>query len=829
MRWPQRLCEGFVIAGVVVLPLCLGGAPWWSLWVLVCWSCLLTLAWGLGYRNHRRRRTSWPAHVSGETDAAALRGPGALSMLLVAGGLCAVVALVQLVPLPDSVLAQVSPRAFELKSFALLPLGITDAQPISLDAPSTWRALARSLALTAALVVVSLVSSESKVRRRLLASVAVMATGVAVLGLGHLVAQAETLFGVYRFFATLNVVTPFGNVNHLAAFLAFGSTIGLGLAASASSRDRALGWGVVAVLPALVTVLTLSRSGIGGLVLGWAGVAAVAFVDRSQSVRRALPILAIGGVALLALALAAEPVLARLDTISTVERLKASKIELWPSFFSSAWAHKAVGMGLGAFELGYTRDQTSQFDVTFTHPENIVLQWLSEAGFVVAVALLVVVAWAWARAWRRWRGRWLERVVLVALLALVAHDLFDFALEFNAVALAAVVAAGVLSHRRVEGPKRGVFGALVAACALAAIATFKGLPTHLAAEARLASSASTQWREVLMQSIARHPADWVLSAQAAKQALPQNPSESLAWVNRTLFLRPSDGPSHASAAWALASLKQPGQARLEARLAWERSDSSALPLAVKLAVASNQWDGLFSEYPGIVTAVCRQAIQEGGVAAGQACVAAAVAWADGATVVPDEAHLLGLEFSLGERRTEDALAHLTALSDSARGTASAKRMAAKAKALAGDVSGARAELRALLMASPSDVAAVQALAALEVQAGRVDAALEAFARLKPFLNDVGQRVLLSVAEAELHEGRGQYRRAADLVELAARLAPNRADLQYRLARLSEKQGALRRAQSHLKQGQALDTPQGAAAQDAWLERLGAAMVSGAVE
>ena len=185
--------------------------------------------------------------------------PLALLPLSVAG-LC----VLQLVPLPPALAGVLSPPLGELQYFALVPLGLDRWRPLSHNPPATAAALVGSLSGAAALVAASGLSRSRTRRRQLAAGIGLTGLAVALIGFGHALADASTLFGLHRFQNTLlPFLTPFGNPNHLAAFATLASALLLGLAAdSHPDRSRQALWLTAAVAVGAAAFLSLSRGGI---------------------------------------------------------------------------------------------------------------------------------------------------------------------------------------------------------------------------------------------------------------------------------------------------------------------------------------------------------------------------------------------------------------------------------------------------------------------------------------------------------------------------------------------------------------------------------------
>jgi tetratricopeptide (TPR) repeat protein len=814
-RWWYS-AEASVGAAIVSLPVSLGGAPGWTAWLLHATASVGLLTWLVGAHKHRRRAA------------------GHLLVWLPAG--LAVMALLSLLPLPAGVLSALSPVHGELRDFALVPLGLDGFRPVTMDAPSTWRALARVLSLgSLAFVAVQLGRLEAP-RFRLLLTVAGAGGLVALVGFGHLLAGAESLFGLHRFIGSVGLLSFFGNTNHLAAYLAFAGTVALGLALEVRNREAAVGLYALALICGTGVFLSFSRGGIAAFVITWALVGALQLTRRQGGLRAALPWLVIGGTGLFALSLASEQLFDRLMSVASVEKLSRSKIELWPMLTDGALSFWRAGMGLGAFELGFSRFQTTQLDVTFTHPENLILQWLAELGLPLAIgfgaaSLLVAVQLV-----RQAKGRVLEPVLLLAVLGALLHDVFDFALELNALPVAVVVVLGSCASAGLgessAQPKRFVHrGWLVAGLGLVALgagALVKGLPTHAVAEQRVLAlvnerTPSAEVKKQALAAIDRHPADWVLYSAVAHQLSVEGAArESLAWVNRVLFLRPQDPLAHVAAGRALLRLGQPTQTLLEFKVAWRLGDVTSLDEGLLIAAKLGQYDRLLVEEPGLLKQQWDRYRALGKRVEAKALLDAALVFPL-SDALRTEALVLAVQQAELDQQPAVALQKLEALPNEVRQQPELIVLAARVLTQLGRLEDAAALLDALSRKSPQDVGVAMTLASVLAQQGRTPEARAVLDRTRPFVSGPQGRSQLFQREADLWVQDERWPRALDALQTASRIEPTRPDLKYRLAQVFERMGSLHSALDEVRKGRLLDTPEGAKAQDPWVARLEAAL------
>lgn len=806
------------VAAEATLALCILGMPWtlggalpWALTALIVLAVAALATWGLGALRHQRR----------VTFHAALLVPSSLALI----------AALQLVPLPPAVLALASPAAAELREFALVPLGLEGWRPISVDPPSTARAMTRLLALAVLAFVALQLGRVSGVRRRLFAVTALSGLLIALTGLGHLLVGAETLFGVHHFIANLSLVTPFGNVNHLAAFLTFTATVALGLGLSADSRDAALGWLAVAFACGVAVFLSLSRGGIASFVITWGLVGSAFLALKGGGIRRVVPWVVIAATVAFAGLLAFEQLAARAETVASVEKLSSTKVELWPMLWHGVAASGRTGMGTGAFELAFTRWQTTQLGVTFTHPENLILQLMADVGVPLAGLIAGVVLWVTRRLWAGVYLEHAERTVLLGAAGVAIHDVFDFSLELHAVAAVVAIGVGLVTsaQRNVRQPPGKSFVAVLAAVlSLLAIGLWIGRARHLDAEAELselirvrAPVADVRARAVAL--IDRHPSDWVLYASIANDAAARgDPREALAWSNRHAFLIPADAHASISAARALLRLKEPAQAISQLKRAWELGDTSTIALGLAVARKEGLLDRLAIDRAGFLSLLWAQA--RATPADAKTILLSVESSGLGEEVQQDARRLLVQhEADYGDPRL--ALEAFSKLPLTEQAKDEEQKLKVRLLSKVGRVEDAIDVANALVTRHPADLESMWTLVELLVTAKRMAQAHEVLERARPFVEGVVARAALHEREATLYMQEERWGRALDSLQTASRIQPVRADLHYRMAEVLERMGSLHSALDAVRRGRVLDTPEGAKTTDATVQRLERALAT----
>lgn len=529
--------------------------------------------------------------------------------MLIAWGILMAVTLLQVIPLPASLVQLVAPANADIWDRALSPFHEAPPawQTISVAPAATRIELLRGLFYGCVFLSGLRVASEDGGTRFLERVVIGSASAFAFVTLAHAALDAEKVFGIYRpreiYAFAPGRYGPLLNVNHVAAYLNIGACVALGtLLSGRPALPNALALAAV-VLLAGTSVWSASRGGTGGLVLGIVATFALTFFTRrrSQSASRAdvaVPIgLVVAAAAMIGLGLSDY---ARDDLASK----DVSKVSVALNALRLVGRSPVFGFGRGAFEGVFPSVRQATEYVTFTNPENIVAQWTTEWGAPAAAVGAACIAWALRpsvvlTAARPMIGAW------AAVVAVVMHDLVDFHLEVpGVVAAVALCAAAVVGARAHGGAPRVEIAArrlrLVSWAAAVAVlpAALWARPDdeRLLARERERMSAMATNREVapetfkseLRSSMLRYPAEAFLPLMGGVRAQTVGGDSVLPWVARALELNPRFGRAHLVLARSLARVASyRAQARLEYRLAYEND--------VSLRVA------MLKESPSLVT------------------------------------------------------------------------------------------------------------------------------------------------------------------------------------------------------------------------------------
>lgn len=598
-RWFSGTTEGLLAATVVVAPLAIGTVQWWALALVVALALATATSALLDGASSRRwplvRAMPWPVWV-------------ALGVALFVGA--------QALPLPFSLLRVLSPHAAEVIAFS------TNATPawhaLSLDPSASAREFARLLAFAAVLFAASRVAVDAAAAWRLTRLVAGLMIVECLLVAFHAAVGGHTIYGVVPVTRPTLVLGSFGSGNHFAAYLTLGVPLMLACAQTGSDERERRPWWIAAAAVSVLVALTLSRSGIAGLVAATATYWWLTRrtrrgdgdeLDGPQSERVsdrmlwALPVV-VGAALLCGVSLAL------LGDAHRAERLgllihptwlgREEKVAVWLDVPRIVRDYLGFGIGRGAFQEILPSYKLHADGMTFSYVESAPLQLLVDLGLFVGAA--VIVAWVWGlwRATRRREGAsrlTLQQAALAAALVGVSiHDLGDFSLDASgAVGVTAALLWGLSFPARRQSGEGAVSGALgklatyavpsaaFVVASLALVVGWRGDLDRDVAEvqaridaldqARESTPDTTRFQALLAEAVARHPAEpWLHYAGGVALLRARQPGPALHHLNRAITLDPTAWRPHLAVAETLLAAGRRPQAMLELRLAYRNSD-----------------------------------------------------------------------------------------------------------------------------------------------------------------------------------------------------------------------------------------------------------------
>lgn len=382
----------------------------------------------------------------GKPQVGTPRLPLAVPLLLL------VLVLLQLVPLPASIVGQFGG--------AVLPLSQTSFATLSIAPYETQSQLLLLVTFLAVFYLALAISQRNDGRKHLILALLGLGAFEAFYGLAQYLTRGQ-FFSSAPVAPLANATGTYINRNHFAGLLELILPFALALAFyqfyktrpleptepvrrensfSSAEFPKVLLCLFLAVI--LFTALVFSRSRMGivsALVSTLVLILLIATSTRRGKTGTVLPLLFLAGGLLVAIWIGPDPVL---DRFTTLEREYAmngqGRLAIWQDTFNLIRQHPWLGSGFGTFPLAYTSVQTTFLNRFVNHAHNDYLEIISEIGTVGGLLLVGTVLYLLTQTVRRFRagGDPFQRAVALgctgSLVAILLHSLTDFNLYIPA-------------------------------------------------------------------------------------------------------------------------------------------------------------------------------------------------------------------------------------------------------------------------------------------------------------------------------------------------------------------------------------------------------------
>ncbi len=531
-EWLDRLVHLLLIALLAFAPLALGAVQAWSEQIVVTLAAAITLVFLL-------KLTLQPTV------------PFIWSWAYVPMAVFITVAAFQLLPLPGSIVNMFSPNTVSLKRGLLGDLpdatNVLSSMTLTFYSSATRHDLRLVLAVAAIFVVVVNVYREPAQITRLLAAMAAIGGGVALLALAQDVAGNGK---IYWLIPTYDQAFSgmFINHSHYGQFmnLSMGAALGLLLVELHQAfRGRKITPAHVAeyltspeaktvklltammILGAATVFVSLTRGGMISMLLAAAFTTLVLGSCRSLAGHGWIIVLLVLCAFVCVLYVGFDQVYDRLATLRDLDQAEAGRWQMIKGVASS-WARFPVfGTGLGTHQVVYPMFNCSDNPGLATHAENEYAQAAEETGFVGLLTLIVFGVILWTQ-----YGRSVARPDLsirsaayglgFGILAILIHSTSDFGQHLPANATLSAVCCGLLiavarvEPQTEEQPWHTASWLPHGAERLAVLVLAAGVWTWVFFEANAARVAEVHWNKVLAAEKYLDAKGWQSDDQAYK-------------------------------------------------------------------------------------------------------------------------------------------------------------------------------------------------------------------------------------------------------------------------------------------------------------------------
>jgi O-antigen ligase/tetratricopeptide (TPR) repeat protein len=447
--------EALLIALLAFMPLAFGAVHAWSEQIVVVLAAAVAMVFGVRMVLSPQRRLAWSwAYL-----------PVAVFLL---------VGAIQLVPLPASLISTVSPNTASLKTELLGDLpdseNLLSSMTLSFYPRATRHDLRLVLAAAAVFVVVVNYYRDQARIKRLLAAIAAIGGGIAVIALAQDVAGNGKIFWFVPTYGEVANSGPFINHSHYGQFmnLSIGAALALLLVrvhesfsghrvtpgrvaeyfSSPEARTTKLLLAMV-VLGIATVFVSLTRGGMLSMLIAAGFTTLMLSWRQSLRGRGWIMVLLALGAFICVLWVGFDEVYDRLASLQEINKAEGGRWQIVQDI-ALAWTKFPIfGVGLGTHEVVYPMFDRSTIASWAMHAENEYAQAAEETGLVGLLALVCfgIVVWgSYARSMNVASApiRSAAYGLGFGLLAIQIHSLSDFGQHLPANAMLSAVSCGLL-------------------------------------------------------------------------------------------------------------------------------------------------------------------------------------------------------------------------------------------------------------------------------------------------------------------------------------------------------------------------------------------------
>jgi O-antigen ligase len=244
----------------------------------------------------------------------------------------------------------------------------------------------------------------------------------------------------------------YGNHNHLAGYMEMAIPLLLGLSLIGFRRGKLLFLIFLTFLMLTALILSLSRGGWIGSLIGLVFMALALITDRHFRNKRLIAALTGGFVAVAFIVLASTLVVERIRTLEQKKEIPnlSARVTVWKGVVEMIQDHPLLGTGPGTFAAVFTQYQPPGFACRYFMAHNDYLHITSETGLpIIAIVVWMIIA-LYRKGFKNLKNpsrlvRGITVGAMSGITAILVHSISDFNLHIPANALLFTVLAALVA------------------------------------------------------------------------------------------------------------------------------------------------------------------------------------------------------------------------------------------------------------------------------------------------------------------------------------------------------------------------------------------------
>jgi O-antigen ligase len=243
----------------------------------------------------------------------------------------------------------------------------------------------------------------------------------------------------------------FGNPDHLAGYMEIALPLVMGLFLTGFLGAKRFLLICLTFLLLTALLLTLSRGGWFGAIIGLSFMSLCLFLDRRFKQKKILATLIAGLFAVALIVLSSTPVVERILTLTErdPETNLSCRLIVWGGALHMIENHPVLGTGPGTFAFAYTKFQPPGLSKHYTMAHNDYLHFVSEVGLPLIAIIIWMILSLYRKGFRKLKNpsRLVRGITLGAMsgiTAILVHSFGDFNLHIPANALLFTVLSAIV-------------------------------------------------------------------------------------------------------------------------------------------------------------------------------------------------------------------------------------------------------------------------------------------------------------------------------------------------------------------------------------------------